>query len=356
MMEHKKHGDFVRIAPNHISCSNPQAIHEIYSHKAGFEKSAFYDAFFQVRAVVFNARDVGEHQRKRKYLNPAFSARALSEFEPHMDSNMQRWKLQLLSMCDGNKGTARVDFVEWTNYLAFDVIGDFAFGRPFGFVEKGHDPYNLISTIDARGEVLNALGTIPSWIRPWMKYYFLDPFWYSGLRAASNLAKIGKDAYLARKAEASPRKDLLSYLFNAKSPETGEVLPEEEIIAEAISFIVGGSDTTSSTMANFIDFVSRDPALQQKLFEEIETTFPEPRDPTWIPPDSDLVTMQFLNATLREVMRVRPTSATGLERVVPVGGRQISGRYIPGGVSKEIVFDKMRQLTYRPDHRQRTDV
>lgn len=213
------------------------------------------------------------------------------------------------------------------------MIGSFAFGRSFGFIEAGEDFCDLIRTIDVRGEVLNALGVLPPWIRPWMKYNVLDKFWSEGLRATSNLGKIGQEAFARRSVLSEPREDLLSFLLAGKNEKDKEPLTDEEIIAESISFIVGGSDTTSSTMTNIFDFIARDDAIQQRLVDEINTAFPGNMEADWVPPNSDLVNMPFLNAVMREVMRVRPTSSTGLERVTPPEGKIIAGTFIPGGVS-----------------------
>ncbi|KAF4334741.1 benzoate 4-monooxygenase cytochrome P450 [Fusarium beomiforme] len=324
---HQKHGDFVQIGPNHVSINNPAAIQQIYGHKTGFTKGPFYDAFHQVTPVVFNTRNVSEHTRKRKYINPAFSSRALSDFEPYMDAEILAWKQQLLKM--SHESNAYVDFAVWTNYLAFDVIASFAFGEPFGFIEKGRDDYGLIKIIDTRGEFMNALGSLSPFLRSLMKYNPLDAFWKSGFQASAGLAKIGREAFEKRKESAdNSRKDLLSFLFSAKDPDTKQPIPEDEIVAESISFIVGGSDTTSSTMTNFIDFLSRDADLQQRIQEEIDTLFPgEPSD-DWVPSDKKLNELPLLLSTLREVMRFRPTSATGLERVTPPGGKSIAGQFI----------------------------
>jgi benzoate 4-monooxygenase len=110
---HLKHGDFVRVAPNSISINDPAAVQQIYSHKSNFAKGDFYDAFLQVRPVIFNARDISLHQRKRKYLNPAFSARALSEFEPSMDVDLLLWKRKLLAMTELTQ-SANLDFAIWS--------------------------------------------------------------------------------------------------------------------------------------------------------------------------------------------------------------------------------------------------
>lgn len=246
------------------------------------------------------------------------------------------------------------------SFLAFDVIASFSFGEPFGFVKKGEDPYGLIETIDTRGEVVNALGSLPPSVRPLMKYHPLDSFWTSGLKARASLETFGRDAYRKRKASTDGRKDLLSYLFSATDPETKLPLQEEEIVAEAISFIVGGSDTTSSTMTNFIDFVSRDPDLQSRLQQEIDASFPGQPADDWIPSEKEAGSVPLLLAILREVMRVRPTSATGLERVTPDQGRVVAGKFIPPNVSsmRADCFETGAagaSLTLREDHRQRSN-
>ncbi|KAH7093418.1 cytochrome P450 [Paraphoma chrysanthemicola] len=324
--QHARYGKFVRIGPKHVSIDSYEALGEVCGHKSGFVKSEFYDAFLQVTPVVFTCRDVKQHQQKRKHVNPAFSAKALAEFEPAMDSQILEWKKKLHEIAKSEKHT--IDFTVWTNYLAFDVIARFAFGTPFGFIEQAKDPHNLITTIDTRGEVLNALGTLPPFIRPLMRYNYLDPFWSTGLNAASNLESIGRRAYHQRKNSTDPQKDLLSYLFKAQEVEG---ISEQDIIAESISFIVGGSDTTSSTMTNFIDIVSRNEGLQARLREELDAAFPGERGHEWVPENSVLQNLPLMNATLREVLRVRPTSATGLERIVPPGGKEIAGVYFPAG-------------------------
>ena len=232
------------------------------------------------------------------------------------------------------------------NFLAFDVIGSFAFGRSFGFIEKGNDPYNLIHTIDVRGEVLNALGTLPTWMRPLAKYNFFDSFWSSGLRATASIEKIGREAYLRRKESKEDRRDILSYLLAATDPKNKEPIEEDEVIAESISFIVGGSDTTSSTMTNFIDIVSRDRQLQARIQQELDETWPGEQEDDWVPQERQVVNLPFLVAVLREVMRFRPTSATGLERITPKGGKMIAGKFIPENVSFQCEEDTLyRALT-----------
>ncbi|CAE6454831.1 unnamed protein product [Rhizoctonia solani] len=61
---HKKYGKFVRLAPNHISIADPEALQIVYAHGNGTLKTEFYDAFVSIRRGLFNTRDRTEHTRK----------------------------------------------------------------------------------------------------------------------------------------------------------------------------------------------------------------------------------------------------------------------------------------------------
>jgi len=64
------------------------------------------------------------------------------------------------------------------NYLAFDIIGDLAFGSPFGMIDAGKDvaPVTIqgttsvvnvpaIQILNDRGEFSASLGVLPPWAR-----------------------------------------------------------------------------------------------------------------------------------------------------------------------------------------------
>ena len=213
-------------------------------------------------------------------------------------------------------------------------LGEFAFGESFGFLDQEEDYIDLIQAVDARGEALNALGHIPPVFRPLITHLPLDSFWTRGKQGAQALAMLGTKSFFKRQSQskAEKRNDILSFLLGAKDPQTGAPLTEEEIIAESISFIVGGSDTTSTTMTNFVDIVSRSDDLQNSLHEELDNSFRGDMPPEWVASFKEVERLPVLNAILRETMRIRPTSATGLERVTPKGGATVAGQFIPEGV------------------------
>ena len=88
-------GPFVRLAPNHVSIAEPDALSAVYAHGNGTLKSDFYDAFVSIGRGVFSTRDRNEHTRKRKIISHIFSQKSVVEFEPHVrlyvDMLIQQW-------------------------------------------------------------------------------------------------------------------------------------------------------------------------------------------------------------------------------------------------------------------------
>ncbi|GAB1193511.1 hypothetical protein APSETT444_002732 [Aspergillus pseudonomiae] len=271
-------------------------------------------------------------------VSPAFSAKSLQEFEPYMTKNMQK----LIKSIHEQLQTSERITLDFNVYVNTSLIGpgSFAFGESFGFLDREEDYLNLIEAVDARGEVLNALGHIPPSLIPLVKRLPLDTFWSQGLRGTQALAAIGTKAYFNRRDQVKSRKDLLSFLFTAKDPETGEALGEKEIIAESISFIVGGSDTTSTSMVNVVDIVSRSEQIQRRLQDELDDAFPGEMPEDWVADFRTVESLPVLIAIVRETMRFRPTSATGLERVTPKGGKVVAGRLLPEGDPEQFRYER----------------
>lgn len=155
-------------------------------------------------------------------------------------------------------GVAEFDFLKWANYLAFDIIGDLAFGESFHFIEAGNDHNNGIRVLNERGEWSATVGTMP-WIKPYTPYIFWDRFFPQGLRSVKELAQIAITAVEKRKKMGSNRKDLLHFLISAKDPDTDQPLPDGELKAEALTQLIAGSDTTSNSLTHILDCLCRNP-------------------------------------------------------------------------------------------------
>jgi benzoate 4-monooxygenase len=94
-------GTFVRIAPNHLSISDPAALQIVYAHGNGSLKSNFYDAFVSITRGLFNTRDRAAHTRKRKIISHIFSQKSVLEFEPYVRDYVRSFIQQWDRLCAG---------------------------------------------------------------------------------------------------------------------------------------------------------------------------------------------------------------------------------------------------------------
>jgi cytochrome P450 len=122
---------------------------------------------------------------------------------------------------------------------------------------------------------------------------------------------------LAVKAE---RPDFLEGLIKIKDEIT-----LGQLSMNAAALTVAGSETTASLLSGFFYLVGSQPEILAKLTIEIRSTFENEEDITI----TSVNTLEFMLACLNETMRVYPAVAIGMPRVVPKGGHEIAGQFIP---------------------------
>ncbi|KAF2754090.1 cytochrome P450 [Pseudovirgaria hyperparasitica] len=339
---HEKYGTLVRIQPDHVSVADADAIPQIYGHGNGFLKSEYYDAFVSIKRGLFNTRDRAEHTRKRKTVSHTFSQKSVGQFEQYIHHNLE----ELVAQWDRIAGPKKGDYVDmdalhWFNYLAFDIIGDLAFGAPFGMLKEGKDVAEVretptsepkyapaIEVLNRRGEVSGTIGCLPA-IKPYAKY-IPDPFFSKGVQAVQKLAGIAVARVNQRlnAEEPSDRVDLLARLMEGKD-ESGQKLGREELTAEALTQLIAGSDTTSNTSCALLYHVLRTPGVQEKLQQELDAALP---DIDVVPQFSMVKDLPYVDNVIKETMRIHSTSSLGLPRVVPPGqGITLVGQHFPAG-------------------------
>ncbi|KAH7335758.1 isobutene-forming enzyme and benzoate 4-hydroxylase [Rhizoctonia solani] len=344
---HEKYGTFVRLGPNHISVADPDALEVVYGH--GLSKSDFYHVFQNgSKRDLFNTLDKAEHSLKRKRLAPIFSAQNTLTFEPRVRSHIRQlcaqWDLRCKEAARGVSGvnwTARngqavIDICAQFSYLAFDIIGDLALGSPFGLIQAQKDSSLAIESFDASGEpqrgtleipvvktivdggvVGMSVGVFPPWAH---KFLLLLPWNLSGFFHKLNFFKLTTTSVDA-KLKRGPRDDvvdgkrsidLLDKLLEVRD-EDGNPLSIDELYAEAVLLLVAGSDTTSNTLGSLCYHLAIHSEVQRRLRAELDQHVP------YIAEYDDVKSLPYLNACVKEALRIHAPVATGLPRVVPPG-------------------------------------
>ncbi|CCF37221.1 cytochrome P450 11A1 [Colletotrichum higginsianum] len=122
--------------------------------------------------------------------------------------------------------------------------------------------------------------------------------------------------------------DIFSFLQRCKDPDTAEGLSPMEISTETATFIVAGSDTTSTAMAALAHYLAWSPRCYKRAVEEVRTAFSSADEIAFGP---KLNSCHFLRACLDEALRATPPGGGPLWRVVEPGGATINGEYLPAG-------------------------
>ncbi|POW22382.1 hypothetical protein PSHT_01261 [Puccinia striiformis] len=312
---HQKHGRFVRIAPNELSIADPDAIAVVLGHGTGTTKSKFYDAFVAIHRGLFNTRDRADHTRKRKIISSTFSQKSILEFEPYiadtlacflrkMDqvaaepNSVHDHKPQSDSKEDDDEGWRILDILPWFNYLAFDIIGDLAFGERFGMIERGADIAGVekegevlylpaIQILNERGEFSATQGSLPAGLRPYMKY--IDPWFSRGAASVKNLTGPGCRPVRMRM----------------------DPMGKDELIVESLYLL------TIAIKLELYDPLVGDQASErvyQKLMQELDENLGTEAGVVSYADSKDL---KYLNACINETLRIHSTSSIGLPRILP---------------------------------------
>lgn len=134
---HQQH-PIVRIGPNSLSFSSPDAIRSIYGHATPCSKGDVYDLIRGGHANLLDVVDKYEHIRKRRLLSNAFATRNVQHWEFKIADKVRRLLVQLDAAC-GEFGEGQIDFRRWTNLFTIDAIADIAASYRTGCLDQGDD-------------------------------------------------------------------------------------------------------------------------------------------------------------------------------------------------------------------------
>lgn len=118
-------------------------------------------------------------------------------------------------------------------------------------------------------------------------------------------------------------------------------MSREEIISTFNFIIVGGSETSATTMTGIFNHLlkPKNKAILDRLTREIREMYASEHEITISAvnkPDH-----LYLEAVLNEGLRICHPVPSGLPRMVPEGGDEYAGVFLPGGVSRLIIILKL---------------
>lgn len=203
-------------------------------------------------------------------------------------------------------------------------MGEVTFSQSFGFLEQGIDIGNAIANTRALGIYVAIMGHF-WWAHDWL---LANPLiGWLGLQPTMHIFDTALAAVERRTKNDKVRKDMIEQwmVMRRKYPERME---EKEILAAAVANIGAGADTVSATLQALVYYLLRNEEAMKKLREEIDTV-------EWkgeVPSHEEVVKLPFLQACIKEALRIHTPVGFGLPRLSPKGGLTILGRHFDEGV------------------------
>jgi cytochrome P450 len=329
----------VRIAPDELSFTNPEAWPHIYNTRPQLQKTEFHFGRADARKLpesLIMASDA-EHARLRRLANPAFLNAGILEVEPVMQHYVDLLCSQLGEACRQG-GSGSHNMVQWFLWTLNDVIGQLALDQEFECLKlrRMHQwPKFLLHGLKniAIFNQFRRFGITEAMLTPLLSKKQLDErdnFFNEAVRAVNQrLARENSDKAPPGAAENQDKKrpDIVGLML--REMKDGNRLTEKEVTANSILIVGAGAETTSSCLSGTFYHLLKTPRVLKKLQQEIRSSFTSPDEIT-IRATSNL---PYLKATVDEALRIFPIASYITPRTTPKGGHMIAGHYIPGGVS-----------------------
>lgn len=276
-----------------------------------------------------SSRDPKKKAELSRNLAPAFSLSNVIKSEDAVTHTIEMLLDWMDKYADEQKP---MDLDKFFTYTAFDVTGEVIFSKQFGFLKQGIDIGSAISNSLA----LNAYAAIAGFLQP-LNLIVANPLvtWLAVL-PMGHLFNTTMRAINERRGNEDARFDVVAHWFKtlAQHPERMKL---RDIYAQATTTVGAGADTVSCGLQSFVYHMIRHPTAWQRARAEIDAA----RESDGLCADrvvsfDHAQKLPYLQACIKEALRVFGPVPMGLPRVAPKGGLTIGDRHFPAGTTLSI--------------------
>ncbi|KXN74266.1 cytochrome P450 [Conidiobolus coronatus NRRL 28638] len=291
---HAKYGPICHSGLGLVAISDPEATKLIYSSYK-FEKEYRFEFCIE----------------NKRMISPAFNWKSVMQLESQVALHCVDNTIFAINEVLDN-GNTQVDVYDLFHKSIGDASSDLVIGRCFNSLKKHDFPATKLS-----GHIANSWGL-----------KFALPF--LGFLKSRHHPIINQSIAeeLKERRAGKYRKDILQSLIDAKDTETNSTFTNEEIIEEASILIFAGMETTAISIIWAFYNLLKNPETYMKLSRELISTFPDINIYINYDMCKDL---PYLTSVIHESLRLKTPAGCPLPRVVPEGGVNILGHFLPAG-------------------------
>ncbi|KAH7112985.1 cytochrome P450 [Dactylonectria estremocensis] len=283
---HEKYGPYVRLGSNLVSVCNLDVLKSVYGVNQGYTKTSFYEVQQQLAngkptQTLFTTLDEDLHAKIKRPISSAYSMSSLTEFEVFVDKTIRI----MMEKLDGFAEDDRSGQIPWLDYL---------------FIK------NPVRRMLGGGST----GAVARFARECLVERLMHP----------NRGK----------SDGSAHRDFLTRFLEAKERHPN-VVTDAQVFSYTLSNVNTGSDTTAISLRAVLHLTLKHPRVLEKLCKELQDA--QKAGKLSIPAMwKETQELPYLDAVIKEALRLHPAVGLLLERIVPKGDLQLAnGPMLPAG-------------------------
>lgn len=322
---HNKYGEAVRFGPAEVSFITAEAWKDIYAHGHGDQQLP------KVLHSTSNPSDIisannADHSRFRRALSHAFSVKGLQAQEPILLGYVNKLIERLKEIA--KSPNPETNMVKWYNLTTFDLIGDLAFGEPFGGLDSSEYHYWVATIFQAiRGIAFVKLRDAYPLLFRIISFFLAPEHLMEARKRQIEYSNLTVRKRLQNDLHRGPA-DFMDSMLRHRGDKEKE-LNDKEMEANANILIIAGSETSATLLSGITYWLLRTPDTLRKVTREVRSSISSESDITF----QSVSHLPYMLACLNEALRIYPPAPGGLERMtIPPAPVTISGYTIPPGV------------------------
>jgi len=260
----------------------------------------------------------GDHWKEsRKAMEPAFQYAKMRTLAPMFSKTANR----LIKKWE-TKDNQPIPVEDDLNHMTLDAISLGGFSYDFNSLNE-NDGESLKHFNNVVASIFRPLSLLFPWVNR-LPTKYNNELSRSFIKTDELLYGILKE-HRANKGDSDNKsKDLLDHII--EMDEKG-LLTNQEIRDNIFLFFFAGHETTASALTSALYFLSQYPEIQERLYEEVHDVLGGRTDVTF----SDVKKMKFLDAVIKETLRLRAPVGGTTSRIVAKEGVVLGGFKLPVG-------------------------
>ncbi|KAI0057347.1 cytochrome P450 [Artomyces pyxidatus] len=345
----KKYGGVVKVyglfGEEQLYVSDPRALHHVVVKEEHVYQEA--DMFIMGNRLIFGeglVSTLGEqHKKQRKMLNPVFSLQNMRTMLPAIQPIAIKLRQRLIEQLPIDGGATEINLLPWITLGTFEYITQAGLGYSFDALGSNPDheyPVAVRSLAPTFLKIMLLRPLIPVVVRNFSLYWrnkIVDWAPIKPLREMRRLVGVMEsscrnileekrrelaslDTYKGHGGARTKDKDIMSILLrtNASSTEADR-LTESEILGQMNTIVFAGFETTAMATCRILHVLAMRPEVQARLCSEVrraklafKSAHQLPEEQRWQDvelPYDELMALPYLDAIVRETLRVYPPSS-----------------------------------------------